>query len=991
MPPKSAPLTQAAVRRMIKESVNAAIADERARHANAQNNASGSRQARGQVTAPVVRECTFAVFMKYFAFGRHLEEIHVTWAHLEKKRTRLWTNTKTLEDLCSQRLETASPTLHDAVLENQLLSVSFLICLGKHDCVEKIPSGNSLHTTLPLNMVDLLLIYFTCIKYTLGGQLHELYVSSAFVDSRLESFEQFLNNFSNQPNETNMNNLESDNEAVDTPLVSPFPHSDIESNDGSSMYSKIDLRSGYHHLRIKEEDILIIDSLDTRFGTYLVLRVDRYGVHVDPAKIRAIKFIEGFSLIYKPLTKLTQKDKKYEWGKKEAEAFQTLKQKVCASATPNLALPEGMEDFVVYCNASLKGYGAVLMQSEKVIAYVSRQLKVHEENYTTHDLDLGAVVFALRLSKHYLYGTKCVVFTDHKSLQYILNQKELNLRQRRWIKLLSDYDCEIRYHLGKANVVVDALSRKERNRPLRVRALMMTVHNDLPKQILEAQKEALKKKNVKAENLGRLIKQIFKLRPEGKHHLFAGVRLEIANSQVLPWKGAVCFGKQGKLSPRYIGPFKILARVGPVAYTLELPEELKGIHSTFHVSNLQKCLAEGNIVIIMVNVIPPDHVDDLPVVEPIQPDDVPVIPEPVLVDEDEDPEEEEFEEEEESQEEEEDDMEVDIEEDKNEPGLTYPYEEVDPLNPPPPASESEHEDVIEVEDMVEPEDEIVPARVHEVGELSTAPFLQEDIDGLLSGLMRRDINSLFGRMTSLSRRLCGRKTAHALVEKKGKAKDEYYGKLILDLGNEVRSSVEEGTIAMENLVRKLGNVKEKAECKKLKKELEEARGFMFEERLNEDIDVPIEDEKNPSSKPRGSPRDSYVNAAIVIERARHVNAGNDARGSGPVRGQDTAPVVRECTFAGFMKCNPIVFRDTEGVVELRRWFEKIKSVFRISECVEGKKVKFVAATLQGSALTWWNSKVATMGLETEPNALDRNETVDDYRVLPSGRNPKNGS
>ncbi|GJY20881.1 putative reverse transcriptase domain-containing protein [Tanacetum coccineum] len=156
------------------------------------------------------------------------------------------------------------------------------------------------------------------------------------------------------------------------------------------------------------------------------------------------------------------------------------------------------EDFMVYCDASLKGYGAVLMQREKVIAYASRQLKVHEENYTTHDLELGAVVFALRLWRHYLYGTKCVVFTDHKSLRYILNQKELNLRQRRWIELLSDYDCEIRYHPGKANVVADALSQKGREKPLRVRALMMTVHNDLPKQIREAQGEAMKRKNVKA-------------------------------------------------------------------------------------------------------------------------------------------------------------------------------------------------------------------------------------------------------------------------------------------------------------------------------------------------------------------------------------------------------------------------------------------------------------------------------------------------------------
>ncbi|GKA90344.1 putative reverse transcriptase domain-containing protein [Tanacetum coccineum] len=325
----------------------------------------------------------------------------------------------------------------------------------------------------------------------------------------------------------------------------------------------------------------------------------------------------------------------------------------------------------------------------------------------------------------------------------------------------------------------------------------------------------------------------------------------------------------------------------------------------------------------MVNVIPPDHVDDVPVVEPNQHDDVPVIPEPVLVDEDEDPEEEEFEEEEEPQEEE-DDMEVDIEEDENEPELTYPYEEVDPLNPPPPASESEPEDVIEVEDTVESEDETVPASVHEAGESFTAPFLREDSDGLMFGLMRRDINSLFSRMASLSRRLCGREMTHALVEKKGKAKDEYYGKLILDLGNEVRSSVEEGMAAIENLVKKLSNAEEKAECKKLKKELEENHALPA-----------------PKSAPltqaavRRMIKES-VDAAIAAKRARHANAGNDARESGP--------------------CNPTVFHGIEEVVELRRWFEKTESVFGISECAEGKKVKFDAATLQGPALTWWNSK-----------------------------------
>nr|GEY72291.1 putative reverse transcriptase domain-containing protein [Tanacetum cinerariifolium] len=257
----------------------------------------------------------------------------------------------------------------------------------------------------------------------------------------------------------------------------------------SSVYSKIDLRMGYHQLCIREEDIPIT-VFRTRYGHYefrvmpfgstnapavfmdlmnreehekhlktileLLKReqlyakflkfdfwlesvqflghvIDSEGVHVDPAKIAAIK----------------------NWATLTAPT-----EKLCCA--PILALPEGSDDFVVYCDASLRGFGGVLMQREKVIAYASRQLRTHEENYTTHDLELGAVVFALRLWRHYLYGTKCMVYTDHHSLQYILDQKELNMRQRRWIELLSDYDCEIRYHPGKANVVADALSRKER-------------------------------------------------------------------------------------------------------------------------------------------------------------------------------------------------------------------------------------------------------------------------------------------------------------------------------------------------------------------------------------------------------------------------------------------------------------------------------------------------------------------------------------------------
>nr|GFD17883.1 putative reverse transcriptase domain-containing protein [Tanacetum cinerariifolium] len=120
------------------------------------------------------------------------------------------------------------------------------------------------------------------------------------------------------------------------------------------------------------------------------------------------------------------------------------------------------------------------MQREKVIAYASRQLKVYERNYTTYDLELGSVAFALKIWRHYLYETRYTMFTDHKSLQHILDQKDLNMRQRRWLELLSDYDCNICYHPGKADVMADALSRKERDVPLRVRALVMTISLDLP-------------------------------------------------------------------------------------------------------------------------------------------------------------------------------------------------------------------------------------------------------------------------------------------------------------------------------------------------------------------------------------------------------------------------------------------------------------------------------------------------------------------------------
>ncbi|GKD76460.1 putative reverse transcriptase domain-containing protein [Tanacetum coccineum] len=211
------------------------------------------------------------------------------------------------------------------------------------------------------------------------------------------------------------------------------------------------------------------------------------GIHVDPSKIEAVKNLKA------PRTPT------------EELAFQTLKDKLCNALV--LALPDRPKDFVVYCDASGIGLGCVVMQRGKVIAYTSRQLKIHEKNYTTHDLELGAVVFALKIWRHYLYGTKSVIYTDHKSLQHIFSQKELNMRQRCWIELFSDYDCEIRYHPGKANVVADALSMKERVKPKRVRAMNMTLQSSIKDRILAPQKEAMDESAGLQKGLDEMIEQ----------------------------------------------------------------------------------------------------------------------------------------------------------------------------------------------------------------------------------------------------------------------------------------------------------------------------------------------------------------------------------------------------------------------------------------------------------------------------------------------------
>nr|GEX61185.1 putative reverse transcriptase domain-containing protein [Tanacetum cinerariifolium] len=225
--------------------------------------------------------------------------------------------------------------------------------------------------------------------------------------------------------------------------------------------------------------------------------------------------------------------------------------KLCSA--PILASPEGTKNFIVYCDALHKGLGVVLMQNEKVIAYASRQLKIHEKNYTTHDLELGAIVFALKILRHYMHGTKCTVFTDHKSLQRILDQKELNMRQHRWLELLSDYDCEIRYHPGKCRSPV------------------------CWDEVGDAQLTSL-------EIIHKTTKKIIKIKIQiqatrDRQNSYAEVRCKPLEFQVgdkgmlkvSHWKGVIRFGKRRKLNSR--------------------------ARSILHVSNLKKCLSDKLLAI----------------------------------------------------------------------------------------------------------------------------------------------------------------------------------------------------------------------------------------------------------------------------------------------------------------------------------------------------------------------------------------------------------
>ena len=226
------------------------------------------------------------------------------------------------------------------------------------------------------------------------------------------------------------------------------------------------------------------------------------GIVVDPSKVKDIlewkppttvhqvrsflglagyyhRFIPDFSKLVKPITSLLKNDTKFNYSSRCNEAFEQLK--VLLTTAPVLAQPDIEKPFDVYCDASGSGLGCVLMQEGRVIAYASRQLRRHEEHYPAHDLELAVVVHAFKLWRHYLLGNICHIYTDHKSLKYIFTQSELNMRQRRWFELIKDYELEIHYHPGKANVVADALSRKASSHCLTVKTSDTTLCQEMEK------------------------------------------------------------------------------------------------------------------------------------------------------------------------------------------------------------------------------------------------------------------------------------------------------------------------------------------------------------------------------------------------------------------------------------------------------------------------------------------------------------------------------
>ncbi|GJW09967.1 putative reverse transcriptase domain-containing protein [Tanacetum coccineum] len=462
----------------------------------------------------------------------------------------------------------------------------------------------------------------------------------------------------------------------------------VKKKDGSfRMCIDYHLRSGYHQLRVREQDIPKM-AFRTRYGHY-EFQVMPFGL----TNASADKKEHEEHL--KAILELLKKEKLYaKFSKCEFWIPKLIKQKLCSA--PILALPEGSEDFMVYCDASHKGLGAILMQREKVIVYASRQLKVHEKNYTTQDLELGSVVFALKIWRHYLYGTKCTVFTDHKSLQHILDQKELNMSSEKmyqdmkklywWPNMKADISTYVSKCLTCARVkaedqrplgllvqpaipewkwdnitmdfitklpkssqgfdtiwvIVDRITKSAHFLPIRENDPLdklarlylnrIVARHGIPVSIIcdrdgrftsnfwRSFQKALGTKismstayhletNGQSERTIQTLEDMLRAcvidfgKGWVKHLPLAKDRVML---KVSPWKRVVRFGKRGKLNPRYVRPFKVLAKVGKVAYRLELPQELSRVHHTFHMSNMKKCYADEPLV-MPLEVI---HIDD---------------------------------------------------------------------------------------------------------------------------------------------------------------------------------------------------------------------------------------------------------------------------------------------------------------------------------------------------------------------------------------------
>jgi hypothetical protein len=294
------------------------------------------------------------------------------------------------------------------------------------------------------------------------------------------------------------------------------------------------------------------------------------GVSVDPSKVKNVInwmppttdsviqsflglagyyqwFIKDFSKIAKPMMKLLEKNKAFEWTAEYQASFEELKKRLTSALV--LVLPNLTKKFDIYCDSSPQELGCVLMQEGHVVCYASRQPRKHEENYPTHDLELAAVLNALKIWRHYLTGHHCEIYSEHKSLKYIFTQNELNLRQHRWLELIKDYDLGVNYHPGKADKQVHMIREN----------------------IKVAQSEQKSYVDKRRRDLSFEVGDFVYLK-------------------VSPMRGTRRFKVKGKLSPRYVGPFKIVNRKGEVAYQLELLPQLLDVHDVFHVSQFKKCL-----------------------------------------------------------------------------------------------------------------------------------------------------------------------------------------------------------------------------------------------------------------------------------------------------------------------------------------------------------------------------------------------------------------